>query len=110
MEPEPYSDQLLQVLRQLRARVIEAEDVEAIKLELLNTLMSALAINTNWFATRRPPPTPPGASLGELAEYARRYGEVVRQEGEVAGALQAISPDFLVEAIDNAIRVVERLA
>ena len=110
MEPEPYSDQLLKVLRQLRARVIDTEDVEAIKGELLNMVGDTLAMTLKWFATKRPSPTPPGAGLKELAEYTRQYAEVLGQEEEVVRALQAISPDFSVEAIDNAILVVERLA
>jgi hypothetical protein len=110
MEPEPYSDQLLRVLRELRARVIETEDLEAIKLELSQTLISAQGIGVGWFAGKRPPPLPAAPGLALIADYARQYGDAAGQEGELVGALQGISPDFSAEAIDNAIRVVERLA
>jgi hypothetical protein len=110
MEPEPYSDQLIRVLRDLRARVIETEDVDASRLELSQTLISTQGIGVGWFAAKRPPPLPAAPGLALIADYARQYADAAGQEGELEGALQGISPDFSVAAIDNAIRVVERLA
>jgi hypothetical protein len=108
METEPYSDQLLEALRQLRARAIETEGAEPNSQELGN-IGDTLSITLKWFATKRPPPTPPGAGLKELAEYTGKYADALKQEAELVGALQAISRDFSVEAIDNAIRIVEKL-
>lgn len=110
MEDEPYSDQLIGALRQLRARVIETEDVEAIKLELMQMVISALGIAVRWSGNRRPQPTPPGAGIAELGGYAGRYADALGLEVELVEAVRAINPDYLVEAIDNAIRVAESQA
>jgi hypothetical protein len=106
MEPEAYSDQLIEVLRQIRARAIE----NSTDPEFSQMLLGALAIAVRWSGNRRPAPLPPGAGLGEIAEYAARYADSLGLEVKLVEAVRAISPDFSVEAIDNAIRIAESQA
>ena len=117
MEDVPYSDQLIRALRQLRARVIEVragqhseQEQIRIDLELFHMFAGAVNISLKWFASLRLPMPLPGAGLAELGDYASRASDVLRLEEELAEALAAISPDFSVEAIDNAIRVAESQA
>jgi hypothetical protein len=106
MEPEAYSDQLIGVLRQMRPRAIE----DRADPELVQMLLGALAIAVKWSGNRRPASPPPGAGLREIGDYAGRYADTLTLEEELVGAVRAISPDFSVEAIDNAIRVAESQA
>jgi hypothetical protein len=106
MEPEAYADQLIGVLRQIRARAIE----DRADPELTQLLLSALAIAVRWSGTKRPPPLPLGADLKQIADYGRIYADSLGLEIELVEAVRAVSPDFAVEAIDNAIRVAESQA
>jgi len=106
MEPEAYSDQLIGVLRQMRALVI-ADRAEP---EFSPMLLDALDITFMWSVNRRPPSLPRGADLREIVDYAGRYADALGLEEELTVAVGAISPDFSVEAIDNAIRVAESQA
>ena len=56
------------------------------------------------------PSLPRGAGLREIVDYAGRYADALGLEEELTVAVGAISPDFSVEAIDNAIRVAESQA
>jgi hypothetical protein len=107
MEPEAYSNQLIGVLREIRARAIEdgagADPGRSL-------LLTALEIAFRWSDSRRPAPLPPGAGSTEIAGYADRYADALSLEMELVGAIRAIDPDYSVEAIDNAISVAERQA
>jgi hypothetical protein len=106
MEPEAYSDQLIGVLRQMRARVVE----DRADPKLPQMLLGALDIAVRWSGSRRPAPLPLGAGLREIGDRAGRYADVLGLEIELVGAVRAINPDYSVEAIDNAIRVAESQA
>lgn len=106
LESEAYVDQLIGVLRQIRARVIE----DRADPEFSQMLLGALGIAVRWSGNRRPASLPPGAGLGEIGDYAGRYADALGLEVELVEAVRAISPDFSVEAIDNAIRVAESQA
>jgi hypothetical protein len=108
MELEAYSDQLIRVLRQMRAQVI-ADRVDP-ELPQVTALLGALDIAFKWSGNRRPAPLPAGAGLREIADYAARYADALGLEEELVGAVRAINPDFSVEVIDNAIRVAESQA
>ena len=101
MESEAYCGQLIGVLRQIRERAI-ADRADP---NLPQMLLGALDIAIRWSGTRRPAPLPSGAVLKEIGDYAARYADSLGLEVELVGAVRAISPDYSVEAIDNAIRV-----
>jgi len=101
MENERYPDQLLRVLRQMRDRAVE----DRADPKLRGMLSEAVAIATGWNKSRRPPPPPPGVGFVGTAEVTGRAAEAARLDEELKGALIAIHPDFLPEAIDNSIRV-----
>jgi len=83
MEPVAYSDQLIGVLRQMRARVIaERADPE---LPQMTALLGALDIAFRWSGNRRPAPLPPGAGLREIGDYASRYAVSLGLEEELVG-------------------------
>jgi hypothetical protein len=116
MEDEPYSDQLIRALQQLRARVEEVRGQNKGEVprdstpELMRMHGEARPIQQAWFKSRRPPPPSHGASPAELLENNRQARHVTAQEAEFLAADIAIDIDFSVEAIDNAIRVVESQA
>lgn len=116
MEDQPYSDQLIKALQELRARVKEVrgqnggEVPRDSTIELMRMHGEARPIREAWFKSRRPSPPSHGASLGELLENNRQAMLATAQEAEFLAADIAIDIDFLIEAIDNAIRVVESLA
>jgi hypothetical protein len=106
MEPGAYSDQLIEVLRQIRLRAIADREDSG----LPHMLIGALDIAFKWCGSRRPEPLPPGAGLREIGDYAGRYADSLGLEEELVGAVRAIHPEYSVEAIDNAIRVAESQA
>jgi hypothetical protein len=123
MELEAYSEQLSGALQQMRARVIEVRAGQydeherlRIDLELMQELIGALTIGREWERARAPVLPPPGVGLEALRGYVLRASVAAGLDEELDGALQAIYqsqaiyPDFSVEAIDNAIGVVERQA
>jgi hypothetical protein len=116
MEDEPYSDQLIRALQQLRARVEEVrgqhngEVPRDSTTELMRMHGEARPFREAWFKSRRLPPPSYGASPAELLENNRQAMHVTAQEAEFLAADIAIDVDFSVEAIDNAIRVVESQA
>ena len=82
MEPEAYSDQLIGVLRQMRALVI-ADRAEP---EFSPMLLDALDITFMWSVNRRPPSLPRGADLREIVDYAGRYADALGLEEELTVA------------------------
>jgi hypothetical protein len=116
MEDEPYSDQLIRALQQLRARVIEVRSQHneqvpvANRTELVRMHGDIRKIRQAWSNSRVPTPPPYGASIAEVTDYNRRARHVTMQDAELMGADVAIDVDFSVEAIDNAIRVAESQA
>ena len=100
MSAEPYLDQLVEALRQMRAWVNQVgtarrneNELWAIHLELDQKLMAALAIFGQLSASRIP------ATVDDLP-IARKKAE---QSLALSKALHAISPDYSVETIDAAI-------
>jgi hypothetical protein len=100
MSAEPYLDQLIDALQQMRAWVNQvgtarrnANELWAIHLELDQKLIAALAIFSQLSASRIP------ATVDDLP-IARKRAE---QSLALSKALHAISPDYSVETIDAAI-------
>jgi hypothetical protein len=114
MEDEPYSDQLIRALQKLRAR---AEEIRGqnngqvppdSRMELIRMHGEGRPIREAWFKGRKPPPLAPGADSMDLVENDRKSRHALAQETEYMAADYAIDIDFSVEAIDNAIHVIER--
>jgi hypothetical protein len=102
MGDEPYLEQLIDALRQLRARVIQVRagqpagnERAAIDLELGAKLIEAQAISSVLMTSRLPD------TLDEVDEGTRNMEKSVA----LKKALEAIRPDFSVDAIDDAISV-----
>jgi hypothetical protein len=102
MGDEPYLEQLIDALQQLRARVIQIKagqpagnERAAIDLELGTKLLEARAICSALMTSRLPD------TLDEVDEGTRNMEKSVA----LTEALDAIRPDFLVDAIDDAISV-----
>jgi hypothetical protein len=100
MSAEPYLDQLIDALQQMRAWVIQVgaarrneSELWAIHLELDQKLIAALAIFSQLSASRIP------VTVDDLPT-ARKKAE---QSLALSKALHAISPDYSVETIDAAI-------
>ena len=102
--PEPELVQLIDELGKMRAKAIEVTDPEQRENELRPMLISALATCAKLSIARRQADNTGYPDVGAAAAAA---AERAGRNGQLAEPVHAISQDYSVEAIDEAIRVAE---